>query len=190
MKTHAAIMVAPGNFSVSGSNGHVIEFEANQEVRVPASMVAACRQYGAREVRRFADIVDEVPDQNNRTMQPRIIATEVARSDRKVVGVTTSEQEAAAAEVKAKKQAEPPPPPKDDQSVRYTEKENQVKSALLEVLSSGGESDVTANGIPKVGAINAHLEFEVSAKVRDAVIVKMKRVGDLPEDFGTGESGD
>lgn len=183
-KVHAAIMVAPGTFTVTGSAGHTVNFTANEETYVPPVMVSECRRYGAREVRRFKDIVAEVPDVSDRTMRSAVIPRDQAVGT-STIEVTSAEDEAARL-AEAKDPDGPPPPPNADVKVRYTENENRVKAAILDVLSHGGVDDCTSSGIPKMRALNDRLEVEASAETRDEVIDKMKAAGDLPEDFGDG----
>lgn len=169
MKVHAAIMVAPGDFIVTGSAGHTVNFTAGEEVFVPPVMVHECKKYGARELRRFKDVYAEVPVATKATMQGAIIAKQAGASDA-VIEVTSEDEEKAVAQAQERLQRE---------AVRYTPEENKIKTAILMLLDEADEEKLTSDGIPKVPALSAHLGFNITAGTRDTVIEKMKASGDL-----------
>ena len=170
MKVKSAMMKAPGTFTVSSNTGHTIRFEAGKETFVPGVMVRACKQYGAVETKRFSDTAQDVPAPAAKVRSGIHVARKTA--DLEMV------EEVTLADVSTNKN-EPEPG-----EAHYTPKENKVRVVINNLMAVADEDNFTDDGVPKAAAINKELQdFTVNAETRNEVWGKMKRHGDVPEDW-------
>jgi len=169
MRVKSAMMVAPGNFTVTSDSGHTIRFEANKPTFVPGIMVRLCRQYGCVEKQRFKDTEQEYPS----------YAANVTGGLHAVPNTPDMEaiEEVTVASLQEEQEAEP-------ESERYTAKENRIRGVINSLVSTGDERAFTDEGVPKVGVINKGLQdFTISADTRNEVWAKMNRFGEIPDDW-------
>jgi hypothetical protein len=176
MKVKSAMMVAPGNFTVTSDAGHTIQFEAGKPQFVPGILVRKCLKFGCKEVKRFKDTETDIPAT---AMNVNVSLHEVPyRPDMEAIEeVTTAEL-------------------MDDQGPeayeqRFTPEQNKVRQVINNMRAQGTDGDeFTDDGIPKVGAINKRLDgdFSISAETRDEVWAKMKEGGEveIAEEVGDG----
>jgi hypothetical protein len=61
-----------------------------------------------------------------------------------------------------------PPPPNPAPPAATSEKIEQIKAAIIDLLNTGNPSDFTSTGTPKVEALKEKLGFEVTGPERDA----------------------
>jgi len=164
MKVKAAIMKAPGSFTVSGSSGHTIQFLAGEERFVPPSMVAECEKYGARQVKRFRDLSADVPETNRATMQSTLIRhTEV--------GDITNVEEVDSSEYATETAKE---------DTKVSPGNVDVRSAIAVIVAEKKDGTLTADGLPKMNVLNAVLSEDITVSVRDEVVAAMREAGELP----------
>lgn len=176
MKVKSAMMVAPGDFTVTSNTGHVIRFKAGEETFVPGIMVRACKQYGAVEKKRFTDTVQDVPAPATKVTSS--IHLSPHRPDMEAV------EEITRAELAEQKEA-----PSEDGDGHFTPSENKVRSVINNLVAAADEDSFTAAGVPKTHAINEQLQdFTISADTRNAVWDKMIDTGEVPEDWYAEES--
>ena len=61
-----------------------------------------------------------------------------------------------------------PPPPKPAPPAATSERTEQIKAAIIDLLNTGNPTDFTSTGTPKVEALKDKLGFEVTGPERDA----------------------
>lgn len=61
-----------------------------------------------------------------------------------------------------------PPPPHPAPPAATSERTEQIKAAIIELLNTGNPTDFTSTGTPKVEALKDKLGFEVTGPERDA----------------------
>lgn len=61
-----------------------------------------------------------------------------------------------------------PPPPHPAPPAATSERTEQIKAAIIDLLNTGNPSDFTSTGTPKVEALKDKLGFEVTGPERDA----------------------
>jgi len=167
MKVKSALMVAPGSFTVTSDAGHTIQFEAGKPTFVPGLLVRQCKKFGCKEVKRFSDTEVDIP-----ATAANVSATLHELPHR-------ADMEAVEEVTRAELQTDQGP---EAYEQRFTPEQNKVRTVINNMRAQGTDSDgFTDEGIPKVQAINKHLDgdFSISATTRNEVWEKMKEGGEV-----------
>jgi len=169
MRAKAAMMVAPGDFTVSAC-GHTITFKAGVETYVPPVMVKICERYNARQVKRFKDISAEIPAQTVSNTQSALMR-HVTRGDyQEVEEVSAADMREAQSKSKVGEDG-------------FTDEEQEIRVAITEIIDEGDASQLTADGKPQMDALNARIKGSIDSPTRNRIIGIMQDNGELPEDL-------